>query len=197
MANFSSGNFSVNLGFVSLGASFDDADRQLAWELYVEMMSRVAVRGKVDSEGYENFTGEILAESLESMYHFFKEVRALARRFPVGAIGVKQRDHLGFFAASMLEVVFRPFLEKWQAEFRHWWRMAYDDDQPRRPTVVQLEFPELDEMLLDWTNVRRFVRDAANELAAAYKLTDLAAAMPDDLRYAMLRTTPGPTLRRK
>lgn len=197
MAVFSKGNFEVSLGFVTFGGEFDDADRQSAWELYLEMMTRVAVRGKVDAEGYDDFTGELLAESLQSTYTFVQNARAIARSFPVGALGQKPRHHLGFFIAQMLEVVFRPFLEKWQAEYRHWWACEYPEGCQRRPTVVQLDYPHLDELLLDWVSVRRFVRDAAKELATEYELVDLSVAMPEELRQAMQESSHAPRLRRR
>jgi hypothetical protein len=39
------GNFLIDIGFVKLGADFEESDRQCAWELYTELATRIAVTG--------------------------------------------------------------------------------------------------------------------------------------------------------
>ena len=43
------------------------------------------------------------------------------REFPVGQITGDNKDHLGIMISRMMEDVLRPFLEKWQVKYRHWW----------------------------------------------------------------------------
>jgi hypothetical protein len=43
MATITKGDFSLDIGFVKLGAELSDEDRQCAWELYTEIATRVAV----------------------------------------------------------------------------------------------------------------------------------------------------------
>lgn len=188
MPVFSKGNFSVNLGFVSFGGDFDETDRQCAWELYCELITRVALVGKEDKEGQLVFTGEVLAESLESLHRFFLEARALMRRFPVGRLAPgRDPHHLGFFIGGLLEVVVRPFLEKWQALYRHWW--AHQSDASLSPLERQERFPGMKEMREDWNQLRRFCRDSAAELAKRYALPDIAALSPPRLRQTWLDET--------
>ena len=77
MAVLSKGNFSINLGIVTLGGDLTDEDRQCAWELYAELSTRVAVVGKLSDEGCKNFDGELYIESLASFYNFFQEARRI------------------------------------------------------------------------------------------------------------------------
>ncbi len=84
MPVFTKGSFKVNLGFVQIGGEFDELDRQCAWELYCEIVTRVAVRGSLDADGNEVFDGEVYAESLDSLYNFFLESRQIMKRYPVG-----------------------------------------------------------------------------------------------------------------
>ena len=48
MPVFRNGRLKIDLGFVTLGGELDEADRQCAWELCCELISRVGVTGKVD-----------------------------------------------------------------------------------------------------------------------------------------------------
>ena len=43
------------------------------------------------------------------------------RKFPVGQLKKNKTKHLGVLINDLMVHVLRPFLEKWQAEFRHWW----------------------------------------------------------------------------
>ena len=64
---------------------------------------------------------ELHAESLDSLYNFFKECRGIMRKFPVGKLKEYKQKHLGVLINRILNDVFRPFLEKWSGPFRAWW----------------------------------------------------------------------------
>jgi hypothetical protein len=101
-------------------------DRQCAWELYSEIVTRVAVVGKRRDTTCEDFSGELYAESLDSLYNFFKECRGIMRKFPVGKLKEYKQEHLGVLINRILNDVFRPFLEKWSGPRQ--WRF-----RPERP----------------------------------------------------------------
>lgn len=181
MPTFTKGNFSINLGIVSFGGEIDEADRQCAWELYCELVSRVAVVGKLDSNGNHTFEGEVLAESLDSLYHFFTEARHIMRAYPLGRLTAGKRDasHLGFFIAGMLEGVLRPFLEKWQASYRYWW--DHQSDRQLSPFRRQAGFESLDDFLADWSRLRDFCRATAGEIEQHFELPSVLRLMPPEL----------------
>jgi hypothetical protein len=57
----------------------------------------------------EDFSGELYAESLDSLYNFFKECRGIMRKFPVGKLKESRQEHLGAPINRILNDVFRPF----------------------------------------------------------------------------------------
>lgn len=168
MATFKHGSVSVNLGLLKLDGNLTDDDRQCAWELYAELITRVAVVGKWSDTEAKNFDGEIYAESLTSLYRFFQEARSIMRKFPVGKIKAPQQDHLGVMIQRILTDVLRPFLEKWQGNYRSWWEQEIRTG--RNPFQLQQEFKERNQMLKEWQDVRLAMREAAHVICEAYKL---------------------------
>ena len=58
-------------------------------------MTRLAVVGKRRDSTCEDFSGELYAESLDSLYNFFREFRGIMRKFPVGKLKEFKQEHLG------------------------------------------------------------------------------------------------------
>ena len=104
MAVLTKGNFSINLGIFKVGGDFSDDDRQCAWELYTEIITRLAVHGRssTDLSLEEQFDGELFSESLASLYSFFCEMRGIMRKFPVGKIKYTDEYHLGKFTCAIM-----------------------------------------------------------------------------------------------
>jgi len=171
MASVTKGRFTLNLGIVKLATELSDEDRQCAWELYTEIATRVAVSGKRGDEECQNFDGELLKESLDSLYKFFGECRLIMRQFPVGRIRDDNQQHLGCVIHDLLAKVLRPFLEKWQVAFRTWW----DSEECKCMPLFdrQKEFPDYDEFIQEWSEVRQIVRSLEQTLIKEYKLVDL------------------------
>lgn len=171
MTVLSKGSFSLNLGIVQLGAELSEGDRQCAWELYTELSTRAAVTGKSKDADCTNFEGELYIESLTSFYTFFQEARVIMRAFPVGRIKQDNQNHLGVMINRMMEDVLRPFLEKWQVKYRHWWE--YESNLKLSPIDRQKEFPELEEFLDDWASARWLLKKVQQELVDVYRLVNV------------------------
>jgi hypothetical protein len=171
MANITKGSFTLNLGFVKLGAELSELDRQCAWEFYTEIATRVAVVGKRGDRLATSYDGELYSESLDSLYAFFKESRSIMRQFPVGRIKDFREEHLGILISRILANVLRPFLEKWNCRYRSWWAKALK--QEGSPFDIQKTFPDLKEFLADWTALRLIMRQVEKKMAAQYKLIPL------------------------
>lgn len=172
MAVMKKGNFSIDLGFVKLGADFEESDRQCAWELYTELATRIAVTGKTRDPECTDFSGEVYAESLASLATFFSEARKIMRQFPVASINAKGvENHLGALVHRAMRDVLRPFLETWQADYRFWWESV--SDKSLSPFERQKSYPRLDEMISQWSDVRSIMRAIQDKLVVTYKLVDV------------------------
>lgn len=111
------------------------------------------------------------SESLESVYSFFQESRKIMRKFPVGRLEPNNQNHLGVLISRVMSDVLRPFLEKWQVNYRHWWE---NESNPRiSPMERQKAFPELSAFLDDWCSVRTLMRALQGKLMETYKLMDV------------------------
>jgi len=168
MPEITEGNFTINFGIVKLGGKLSEQDRQCAWKLYAEIVTRVAVSGKRRDETCADFCGEVIAESLESLYAFFQEAREIMKEFPVGKLKEKNQNHLGIFIHDLLADVLRPFQEEWQADYRAWWEQQDRTNQPW--FVIQKKYPKYQELLEDWTHLRKLMRKLEQQLRKEYKL---------------------------
>ena len=170
------GSFSLNLGIVQLGGELSEFDRQCAWELYTELTTRVALTGKQRDQRCDDFSGEILVESLSSVHSFFREARGIMRTFPVGKLRADSGHHLGILVNDLLRDALRPFLEKWQAKLRHWWE--HESNPKLHPFARQREFPELSALRKDWIDLRRLMRGVQKTLVKTYALVEVTRKPP-------------------
>ena len=83
--------------------NFEDGDRLAAWELYVEMLTRVATQ-RLPSESGDEET------ALNSIYSLFQTTREILRQHGRGAF------HFTRVAIPVLNQVVRPFTAKWHKE---------------------------------------------------------------------------------
>ena len=162
-------SFTLNLGIIKLTGNLSDIDRQCAWELYTEISTRVAMIGKTNDVDCKSFDGELLIESLQSLYDFFKESRKIMKKFPVGKLNYNKENHLGILINNIISNVLRPFLEKWQILYRYYWE---SESNPRlNPFDRQNEFPDIIKFLEDWSYVRCLMRNVQKKLIDVYELT--------------------------
>lgn len=86
----------------------DRNQQQAAWELYVELVTRIAVEplGPQDS---------LLREALTSLYSLFSETRGVLRKYgPAVAVRIGNADiSFAEIAVSVLNRVLRPLLAEW------------------------------------------------------------------------------------
>jgi hypothetical protein len=85
----------------------ENAERDAAWELYVELVTRVSVVELRPDQG-------TLREALTSYYQLFGITRGILRRYgPAVARGNGSRITFGRIAVAMLNSVIRPVLAHW------------------------------------------------------------------------------------
>ena len=90
----------LNAGVIQADISLGDADRGAAWELYVEMLTRVVTQPLPDDTGDEK-------AALESVHALFPVTREILRRHGRQAIQFSK------VAIPVLNQVVRPFTAKW------------------------------------------------------------------------------------
>ncbi|WP_260610621.1 hypothetical protein [Streptomyces sp. WAC06614] len=85
-----------------------DAEREAAWELYVELATRISVVELGEDEG-------LLREALSSLYTVFATTREILRRYgPAVAPRVAPgKVTFGVLAVNVLNLSIRPLLSKW------------------------------------------------------------------------------------
>ncbi len=102
LENWDMTSLKINLKFLEMEFQPNDEDKEAAWELYIEMLTRVASQGLDPAEGDER-------TALESIFSLFSITREIARR--------KGRHCAEFtkIAIVVLNQVIRPFSAKWHS----------------------------------------------------------------------------------
>lgn len=90
----------LNVKFASMEFAPNDVDREAAWELYVELLTRITTQSLPLSDGDEK-------TALDSVYSIFPTTREILKR--------KGRQCVGFtkIAIPVLNQIVRPFTAKW------------------------------------------------------------------------------------
>ena len=115
----------LDLGFFSMDTEWvaDPRERAAAWELYVELATRIATQPLDPDTGFSR-------EALNSLHALFEKTRAVLRAAgPV--VGTGERS-LGYLAISVLNQGLRPFLSRWHPRLSAWEHM-------RPPAVAPIE----------------------------------------------------------
>ena len=90
----------INLGFLEGEFKPSDPDRAAAWELYVELLTRVTTQSLAPKHGDEK-------TALDSVYAIFPLTREILRRQGSGS------GEFAKLAIPVLNQVIRPFTAKW------------------------------------------------------------------------------------
>ena len=103
-------NVDLNLGVLHIKGAWkpDKAEKQAAWELYVEMATRIVNVPLTADEG-------MLREALTSFYSLFETTREILKRGGPTLAKPKAGGDLSFglIAVGILNVCLRPLLSKW------------------------------------------------------------------------------------
>ena len=106
-------NFTVKLNIPYIGGiegnwEPDEDEKRAAWEMYVELVTRISVVELKPNEG-------ILREALTSLYSIFDTTRKILRSYGPSVAKPKGDGELsfGFIAIAILNGVLRPILAKW------------------------------------------------------------------------------------
>ena len=141
-------NVRFNAAVVRADITFASTDRDAAWELYIEMLTRIVTQPLPSEVGDEQ-------TALDSVYSLFATTREILRRHGRDAI------RFSMVAIPVLNQVVRPFTAKWHRESL---AGAFDDQD--RCAEFRAELETLQE---DLRNYNRLLAD----IAGVEDLTDL------------------------
>ncbi len=107
-------SFTVSLNFPFFGVGIegtwepDESERKAAWEMYIELVTRISVAELNPDEG-------LLREALSSLYSLFDTTRSILRTYGPTVAQAKGEGTLsfGYLAVAILNRVLRPILVKW------------------------------------------------------------------------------------
>lgn len=162
-------------GLGSVTYEISEEDRRAAWQLYVQLKTRKATL-PFDTQN------DLLVEVLDSVYEVVDITRGLLTAMPLPStesIGVSD------LMLRVLNDGLRPFLTRWQADFRRWWDLAIEDpaDREERPQAIQRLYPRFEELVQDLIQMNQNLDEYARGL--------LAVALPQR-RGPRLRQRPQP-----
>lgn len=145
------------------------AERDAAWELYVELITRISVVELDPEDGKTR-------EALTSFYQLFAITRDILRRYgPVVARGNARRITFGRIAVMMLNGVVRPVLARW-----HPLLSAYEEKRPPDVDSVthERDWEHFDELRAEIDRTRRLLTEIAEILGTVAGVESL---LPRDL----------------
>jgi len=125
----------IKAPFLDVELEYTDADKSAAWELYVEMLTRIVTQPLPREHGIEQ-------TALESVYSMFPTTREILKKYgPECAIFAK-------IAVPVLNQIVRPFTAKWH-------KLSLDDgfSRPNACEEFRWELDALRENLLNYSRM--------------------------------------------
>ena len=144
----------LNLPIVSAAISFDEADKDAAWELYIEMLTRIVTQPLPSEAGDEK-------TALDSVYILFTITREILRRHGRGTIQFSK------IAIPVLNQIVRPFTAKWHKESL---AGAFGHENKQKEFREELEILQ--------SELRKY-NSLLAEIAGVEDLTDLELTAPE------------------
>ena len=162
MANLTSVKVSLKLPYIGgVEGTWepDEGERNAAWEMYVELITRISVAELKPSEG-------LLREALSSLYTLFDTTRIILRKYgpSVAQPKGKGKDKLsfGYLAVAILNAVLRPVLAKWHPLLIDYESAKGSSVSPLEHEIQWDKYEELRQVLND---VRTVLIEYSNLLA--------------------------------
>lgn len=138
----------VNAEFLQLDVEFKDADRDAAWELYVELLTRITTQYLQPEHGDEK-------TALDSVFSLFKTTREILKKHGAKCVNFSK------IAIVVLNQVVRPFTAKWHKKSL---AGAFEEDGER--SMFRKELSDLQRELRKYTQL-------LSDIAGVEDLTDL------------------------
>ena len=155
LENWDMTSLKINAHFLEMEWSPSEPDKEAAWDLYVEMLTRIVTQPLAVADGDE-------AAALESVYSLFPTTRAIAKEHG------REAMEFAKVAVVVLNQVVRPFTSKWH---RRSLAGAFKDEASRNE--FRKELRALQDVLITYTAMLA-------DMAGIENLTALEKAKGDD-----------------
>jgi hypothetical protein len=167
-------NVKLNLHFLEISGMWkpNDSERKAAWELYVEIVTRIAAVPLNPESG-------LLREALTSLHSLFQTTRSILRRYGPAVAEPKPdgQYNFGFLAVALLNFQIRPLLSRWHPSLVDW-EESRPIDRPRGEH--ERAWHGASALRAELAETRKLLMSYANTLAKACGVPDLTAAIPPD-----------------
>ncbi|MFE9607878.1 hypothetical protein [Streptomyces sp. NPDC006012] len=166
----------LNLRVLEISGTWEpnDVERRAAWEVYVELVTRISVVPLREDDG-------LLREALSSLYSLFGSTREVLRKYGPDVAEPKKNGqyNFGYLAVAMLNHGVRPLLAAWHPALEDWESRRPADRSRRDHEQAWSRAGELRAALRD---TRGVLTDYADLLADACGVPNLGAAVPGEDR---------------
>jgi hypothetical protein len=161
----------LNFSFLSISGTWEpnDEERKAAWELYVELNTRIAVVPLKADEG-------LLREALSSLYALFAITRDILRRYGPETAEPKPKGqyNFGVLAVAMLNFGIRPLLAQWHPALEDW---EASKPPKRSRTEHERSWPREPDLRAAVETTRALLAQYAQLMATACGVPDLLTAV--------------------
>ncbi len=133
MVKFSKIAVSLPFGIGRLEWQPDEVEAKAAWELYIELVTRISTQ-PLDRDV------SVAREALDSLYSLFETTRNVLRDAGP-AVGIV-RDSVGGIAVAVLNQGLRPFLSRWHSRYGRW---EAGEAEPGKGAPADFDWPDREE----------------------------------------------------
>ncbi len=143
----------------------DKKERDAAWEMYIELVTRISVVELQPDEG-------LLREALSSLYTLFGTTREILRKYGPAVAKPKRKGNMsfGYLAITILNRAIRPVLAKWHP-------LLLDYESKRESSVSPLEhekkWGKCEEFRKELNSLRSVLTDYGDILSKVAKVPPL------------------------
>lgn len=149
----------------------DKNQRNAAWEMYVELITRISVAELKPGEG-------LLREALSSLHTLFDTTRNILCKYGPSIARPKGEDNLsfGYLAVAILNTVLRPVLAKW-----HPLLLDYENTKKNSvsPSEHEKQWEKYEELRQALNDVRNVLIEYADLLSQVSKVPSLIVQRHD------------------
>lgn len=138
----------INAYFLEAELNFQAADRSAAWEMYIELLTRITTQPLSDNDGDEK-------SALNSVYSLFATTREIIKRNGPGCLNFTK------IAIVILNQIVRPFTARW-----HRVSLTNGFDIPENRILFRNELADLQTVLHHYSGL-------LSKVAGVEDLTDL------------------------